>query len=292
VYEGELQAPKGELTKSWKVRNQLLFKSTLFGDDTDRPLQKADGSWTYFAGDMGYHSNKISRKFDFLINILGADHAGYIKRIVSATKAMSNSKVDLICKVSQLVKLYKNGEPFKMSKRKGDYITVEDLVNEVGRDSTRFMMLSRSNDVELDFDFKKVTEKSKDNPVFYVQYAYARINSIFRALRLNLNSKIKVVDKNFTLNEHEIEILKKISEWPRCVDITSKKLEPHRITFYLYELVTLFHAYWNMGQENKDYRFVNDGRNTNKSRLLLLQALSIVIQNGMKILGVSLPKTM
>ncbi len=292
VYEGELQAPKGELTKSWKARNQLLFKSTLFGDDTDRPLQKADGSWTYFAGDMGYHSNKISRKFDFLINILGADHAGYIKRIVSATKAMSNSKVDLICKVSQLVKLYKNGEPFKMSKRKGDYITVEDLVNEVGRDSTRFMMLSRSNDVELDFDFKKVTEKSKDNPVFYVQYAYARINSIFRALRLNLNSKIKVVDKNFTLNEHEIEILKKISEWPRCVDITSKKLEPHRITFYLYELVTLFHAYWNMGQENKDYRFVNDGRNTNKSRLLLLQALSIVIQNGMKILGVSLPKTM
>ena len=292
VYIGELNAPKGELAETWKARKQLLFKSSLFGDDSDRPLQKLDGSWTYFAGDLGYHSSKISRKFDILVNILGADHSGYIKRIVSATTAMSNSKVSLICKVSQLVKLYKNGQPFKMSKRKGDYITLEDLVNEVGCDSTRFMMLYRSNDVELDFDFEKVTEKSKDNPVFYVQYAYARINSIFRALKLNLNSKIKVVDKDFSLNEHELEIIKKISEWPRCVEIASNKLEPHRISFYLYELVTLFHAYWNMGQENKDYRFVNDLKNINKSRLALLQALSVVIENGMKILGVSTPKTM
>ena len=176
IYEGKLKAPKGEQTKDWKARNQLLFKSTIFGDDTDRPLQKADGAWTYFAGDMAYHSHKISRKFDVLINILGADHAGYTKRIISATKAISKNKVNLVCKVSQLVKLFKNGKPFKMSKRKGDYITAEDLIKEVGKDSTRFMMLNRSNDVELDFDFEKVTEKSKDNPVFYVQYAYARIN--------------------------------------------------------------------------------------------------------------------
>ena len=204
-----MNAPKGEKTKDWKIRDQLLFKSTMFGDDVDRPLKKADGTWTYFAGDMAYHANKISRKFNVLINILGADHSGYTKRIVSATKAISDNKINLICKVSQLVKLFKNGEPFKMSKRKGDYITVEDLIKEVGKDSTRFMMLNRSNDVELDFDFEKVAEKSKDNPVFYIQYAYARINSIFRLLKINLNKKIKLDNKKFDLNQHEIEILKK-----------------------------------------------------------------------------------
>ena len=238
---------------------------------------------------MAYHSHKVSRKYDVLINILGADHAGYIKRIISATKAISNNKINLICKVSQLVKLYKDGEPFKMSKRSGDYITVEDLIREVGKDSVRFMMLSRSNDADLDFDFKKVTEKSKDNPVFYVQYAYARINSIFRSLKLSLETKIKIDKKDFNLNQHEIEILKKISEWPRCVEISSSKLEPHRIPFYLYDLVTLFHAYWNLGKENKDYRFVVK---KNKSKLLLLKALSVVIKNGMSILGVSTPKSM
>ena len=288
VYKGELTAPKGEKTIDWKIRKQLLFKSTAFGDDTDRPLQKVDGSWTYFAADMAYHSHKISRKFDILINILGADHAGYIKRIVSATKAISNNKVNLICKVSQLVKLYKDGEPFKMSKRSGDYITVEDLIKEVGKDSVRFMMLSRSNDVDLDFDFKKVTEKSKDNPVFYVQYAYARINSIFRLLKIDLNKKIKI--KSFNLNEHEMTILKKISEWPKCLEISLNKLEPHRIPFYLYELVTLFHSYWNLGKDNKEFRFVSV--NLNNSRLVLLQALSIVIRNAMTILGVSTPKIM
>ena len=290
VYSGELNAPKGEITKDWKARKQLLFKSSSFGDDIDRPLQKADGSWTYFAADMAYHSNKISRKFDILINILGADHAGYIKRITSATKAISNNKVNLVCKVSQLVKLYKEGEPFKMSKRSGDYITVEDLIKEVGKDSVRFMMLSRSNDVELDFDFKKVTEKSKDNPVFYVQYAYARINSIFRILKLKLNKNIKIKDDNFILNQYEIEILKKISEWPKCLEISSNKLEPHRITFYLYELVTLFHAYWNIGKDNKEFKFVSE--EINNSRLVLLQALAIVIRNGMSILGVSTPEKM
>ena len=241
---------------------------------------------------MAYHFHKISRKFNILINVLGADHAGYIKRIVSATRAISNNKVNLICKVSQLVKLFKNGKPFKMSKRKGDYITVEDLVKEVGKDSTRFMMLNRSNDVELDFDFEKVTEKSKDNPVFYVQYAYARINSIFRLLRLNLKSKIKLDNKKFTLNQYEVDILKKISEWPKCVELSSVKLEPHRIPFYLYELVTLFHSYWNLGKDNKEFRFVSADDNLNSSRLVLLQALSLVIKNGMLILGVSTPSSM
>tara|TARA_Y100000590_G_scaffold182667_1_gene208165 strand:- start:12203 stop:13930 length:1728 start_codon:yes stop_codon:yes gene_type:complete len=292
IYKGSLEAPKGELTKDWKKREQLLFKSTLFGDDTDRPLQKEDGAWTYFAGDMGYHANKISRKFDILINILGADHAGYTKRIASATKAISNNKTDLICKVSQLVKLFKDGEPFKMSKRKGDYITVRDLIDEVGKDSVRFMMLNRSNDVELDFDFKKVTEKSKENPVFYVQYAYARINSIFRMLNLDLEKPIKKGKEVFSLNEYEIQILKKISEWPKCTEIALKKLEPHRIPFYLYELVTLFHAYWNLGKENKEFRFIIENKKSNNSKLLLLQALSIVIKNGMLILGVSAPKSM
>ena len=240
---------------------------------------------------MAYHSYKVSRKFDSLINILGADHAGYTKRISSATKAISNNKVSLICKVSQLVKLFKDGQPFKMSKRKGDYITIEDLINEVGKDSTRFMMLNRSSDVELEFDFKKVTEKSRDNPVFYVQYGYARINSIFRLLNLDLKSKIKI-EKDFNLNEHEIEILKKISEWPKCIELSSSKLEPHRIPFYLYELVSLFHSYWNLGKEHKEYRFVSEKKTLNKSRLALLKALAIVIQNGMLILGVSTPKKM
>ncbi len=292
IYEGKLEKPKGENTEDWKIREQLLFKSSIFGDDIDRPLQKADGTWTYFAGDMAYHFHKISKNYDILINILGADHAGYTKRIISATKAISDSKIDLICKVSQLVKLFKNGIPFKMSKRKGDYITVDDLIREVGRDSARFMMLSRSNEVELDFDFQKVTEKSKDNPVFYVQYAYARINSIFRTLNLNLEDKINLKDENFNLNYHEIEILKKILEWPKCVELSSNKLEPHRIPFFLYELVSLFHAYWNLGKDHSEFRFVSNDKSLNKARLVLLQSLSIVIRNGMNILGVSTPSKM
>ena len=292
IYTGKLAAPKGELTKDWKQRDQLLFRSTSFGDDTDRPLQKADGTWTYFAGDVAYHSHKVSRKFNILINILGADHSGYTKRIISATKAISNNKVNLICKVSQLVKLFKNGQPFKMSKRKGDYITIEDLIKEVGKDSTRFMMLSRSNDVELDFDFEKVTEKSKDNPVFYVQYAYARINSIFKSSKLRLNNDIKLNDKDFELNNYEVQILKKISEWPRCVETSITKLEPHRIPFYLYDLAVLFHSYWNLGKDKGEYRFTHSDSSIKNPRLLLLQSLANVIKNGMLILGVSTPKSM
>ena len=292
IYKGKLQPPKGNLAKDWKARDQLLFKSAEFGDDSDRPLKRSDNTWTYFAGDIAYHAHKIDRNFDVLINILGADHAGYIKRIIAAVRAISKDKINLVCKVSQLVKLLKKGKPFKMSKRKGDYITVDDLIKEVGRDSVRFMMLNRSNDVELDFDFEKVSEKSKDNPVFYVQYAYARINSIFRSLKLDIEDNIKLINEDFALNQHEIEILKKISEWPKCVEISSNKLEPYRIPFYLYDLVTLFHSYWNLGNENKEFRFVYQNKSVNNSRLLLLQALSIVIKNGMSILGVSTPKSM
>ncbi len=289
VYEGKLEPPKGELKKNWKKRNQLLFKSTMFGDDTDRALKKSDNNWTYFASDIAYHNHKIKRNFDILINILGADHAGYIKRIVSAVQALSNNKTNMICKVSQLVKLYKNAKPFKMSKRAGDYVTAEDLVKEVGKDSIRFMMLNRSNDVELDFDFEKVTEKSKENPVFYVQYAYARINSIFNLLNFNLDDDIKINKSDPELNEYEQKILKKIAEWPKCVEISTIKLEPHRIPYYLYDLVTLFHAYWSLGKENENFRFIFKNKSLSNRRLLLLQSLSIVIENGMSILGVSTP---
>jgi arginyl-tRNA synthetase len=292
IYKGKLKPPKGEPNKKWIPREQVLFKSTNFGDDMDRSLTKEDGTWTYFAGDIAYHHHKIKRDFDMLINILGADHAGYIKRLESSVKALSNSKTNFKCKVSQLVKLYKKGQPFKMSKRKGDYITVEDLIKEVGVDSVRFMMLSRSNDVELDFDFEKVTEKSKDNPVFYIQYAYARINSVFRLVNINLEEKININEKDLIFNNHEIEILKKISEWPKCVDISLSKLEPHRISYYLYDLVTLFHAYWNLGKDKNEFKFIQKSENIQKTRLILLQSLSIVIKNGMSILGVSTPKIM
>ena len=292
VYKGKLLPPKGELNKNWKSREQLLFASTKFGDDTDRALQKNNEEWTYFASDIAYHANKVDRNFDVLINILGADHSGYIKRINAAVKAVSNNKMDLICKVSQLVKLYKNGKPFKMSKRKGDYITVEDLIKEVGKDSTRFMMLNRSNDVELDFDFKKVLDKSKENPVFYVQYAYARINSVFNTLKLDLNDNIKFNSEEFDPNVHEIKILKKISEWPKCIELSSTKLEPHRIPFFLYDLSTLFHSYWNLGKENENLRFILRNNSYNKSRLIILKAIAIVIKNGMSILGVTAPKSM
>jgi len=291
VYEGKLKQPKGDIDKNWESRKQLLFNSTKFGDDTDRALQKADLTWTYFASDIAYHQYKVNRNFDFFINILGADHSGYIKRITAATNALSGGKNNLICKVSQLVKLFKKGKPFKMSKRKGDYITVDDLIKEVGKDAVRFMMLSRSNDVELDFDFEKVTEKSKDNPVYYVQYAYARICSVFRNINLKIDENIKV-EENFNLNLHEIQILKKISEWPKCVEVSSLKLEPHRITFYLYELSSLFHSYWNLGKDNKELRFISENKDFNKSRLLILQAIAIVIENSMSILGVSTPSKM
>ena len=292
VYKGKIKAPAGEDDDNWIEREQLLFKSTDFGDDKDRALQKSDGAWTYFASDVAYHKNKLDRKFDYLINILGADHAGYIKRISSSVEALSNSKGKLICKVSQLVKLIKDNKPFKMSKRKGDYITVDDLINEVGKDATRFIMLNRSSDAELDFDFDNVIEKSKDNPLYYVQYSYARIASVFRHLEKDLKSDIKINKYDFEYSIDEINILKKLSEWPKCIDSSSKKLEPHRIPTYLYELASLFHSYWNLGKDNPEKRFINDQKKITNDKLILLKAISNVIKSGMDIVGVSVPEKM
>ena len=292
VYEGKIKAPESEKSSKWTERNQLLFKSTDFGDDKDRALQKADKSWTYFASDVAYHNNKLDRKYDVLINILGADHAGYIKRITSVVEAISGKKNLLICKVSQLVKLIKDGKPFKMSKRKGDYITVEDLIEEVGKDATRFIMLNRSSDVELDFDFDNVIEKSKDNPLYYVQYCYARIASVFRHLEKDLKTDIRVNKYDFNYTSDEINILKKISEWPKCIDASSNKLEPHRIPTYLYELASLFHSYWNLGKDNPDKRFINEQKEITNDKLVFLKIISNVIKSGMDIVGVSVPEKM
>ena len=292
VKEGYLDPPKGEPSKNWKKVKRLIFKSTEFGDDLDRALQKNDGSWTYFANDVAYHSHKINRKFDNLINILGADHTGYIKRISAAVSALSDKKIKFNCKVCQLVKLYKNGKPFKMSKRAGDFITVEDLLNEVNKDAIRFMMLNRSNDAELDFDFEKVKEKTKENPVYYVQYAYARINSITRTLKKKLSDKILIENKSFNPNEYEKKILRKIFEWPKIIESASYKLEPHKIPFYLYELSTLFHSYWSKGNEDKNYRFLENDKVKRLETLAFIYLTAIVIKNGMNILGVSLPEKM
>ncbi len=292
VYKGTIKAPEGENNEKWVEREQLLFKSTDFGDDKDRALQKSDGAWTYFASDVAYHKNKLDRKFDYLINILGADHAGYIKRISSSVDALSGEKNKLICKVSQLVKLIKENKPFKMSKRKGDYITVDDLIKEVGKDATRFIMLNRSSDVELDFDFDSVKEKSKDNPLYYVQYCYARISSVFRHLNKDLNLDIKLDNYKFEYSNDEIKILKKISEWPKCIDSASSKLEPHRIPVYLYELASEFHSYWNLGKQQPEKRFINDQKSISPNKLIFLKAISNVIKSGMDIVGVDTPDKM
>ena len=227
-----------------------------------------------------------------MINILGADHAGYIKRITSVVEALSGSKNKLICKVSQLVKLIKDGKPFKMSKRKGDYITVEDLISEVGKDATRFIMLNRSSDVELDFDFTKVKEKSKDNPLYYVQYCYARISSVFRHVNLDIKNDINLDKYEFDYSDSEIKILKKISEWPKCIELSSLRLEPHRIPIYLYELASEFHSYWNMGKDDQSKRFINEKKEITNEKLVFLKAVSNVIKSGMNIVGVNTPEKM
>ena len=291
VYTGKIKAPEGEDNKNWVERDQLLFKSTEFGDDKDRALQKSDNTWTYFAGDVAYHNNKLNRNYDILINILGADHAGYIKRITSVVEALSGEKEKLSCKVSQLVKLIKDGKPFKMSKRKGDYITVEDLINEVGKDATRFIMLNRSSDAELDFDFTKVKEKSKDNPLYYVQYCYARISSVFRNINLNINDEIKINEK-LNYSDDEIKIFRKISEWPNCINIAHNKLEPHRLPVYLYELSSEFHSYWNMGKDNEEKRFIEKDGSIKIEKIVFLKSISNVIKIGMDILGVDTPEKM
>ena len=292
VEDGYLNPPKGEENKDWKKTKRLIFKSTLFEDDTDRALQKDDGNWTYFANDIAYHSDKIDRNYNYLINILGADHTGYIKRITAAVKALSDNKTILICKVCQLVKLFKSGKPYKMSKRAGDFISVKDLLDQVDKDSIRFMMLNRSSDVELDFDFDKVLEKTRENPIFYVQYCYARISSLFRILKLDINSKFEIDEKNFNLNEHELNLFRKVIDWPKVIETASSKFEPHRIPFYLYELATLFHSYWSKGNEDEKYKFLYNKKIKNINTLLIIKIVGLTIENGMKILGVNLPTKM
>ena len=292
VEEGYLSPPKGDEGKNWKKIKRLIFKSTLFGDDTDRALQKNDGTWTYFANDIAYHADKVSRNYNYLINILGADHTGYIKRISAATSALSDNKISLICRVCQLVKLFKNGKPYKMSKRAGDFISVREFLNEVDKDSIRFMMINRSNDVELDFDFDKVLEKTRENPVYYVQYSYARISSIYRSLDIDVNKVFEIDKSNFKLNNHELNLFRKILDWPKVIETASIKYEPHRLPFYLYELATLFHSYWSKGNEDSNYKFIIDGKIKNTNTLLIIKLVSLTIENGMKILGVSLPTKM
>ena len=292
IYTGKIDAPEFENEKNWQKRDQLLFKSTDFGDDKDRALQKADKTWTYFASDIAYHLNKVNRDFDILINILGADHAGYIKRITAAVEALTDDKNKLVCKVSQLVKLIKDNKPFKMSKRKGTYITVEDLIHEVGKDATRFIMLNRSSDVELDFDFSKVKEKSKDNPLYYVQYCYARIASVFRNSDLDVEQDINLSDNVYSFSDEDINILKILSIWPKCLNTSSNKLEPHRIPTYLYTLSSAFHSYWNMGKQNPDLKFLDTNDKIKKEKLILLKLVSNVIKIGMTIIDVDTPKKM
>ncbi len=292
IYEGKIKAPEGESNENWVEREQLLFKSTDFGDDKDRALQKEDKSWTYFASDVAYHNTKLKRNFNILINILGADHAGYIKRITSVVEALSGEKNKLICKVSQLVKLIKDKKPFKMSKRKGDYITIEDLINEVGKDATRFIMLSRSSDAEIDFDFDKVKEKSKENPIYYVQYAYARISSVFRNTKNDINNNLETKNSDFNFGNEEIKLFKKISEWPKCVEVSSEKLEPHRISVYLYDLASEFHSYWNMGKEDVSKRFIHQDNTIQIEKLVFLKSIANTLKTGMNILGVDTPEKM
>jgi arginyl-tRNA synthetase len=292
IYEGTLEPPKGKTLEDWEPRVQTLFRSTAHGDDVDRPVMKSDGSWTYFAPDIAYHFDKVGRGFDALIDIFGADHAGYVKRMKAAVSALSNGRVPLDIKLIQLVKLYKNGEPFKMSKRAGTFVTLRDVVDEVGADVTRFIMLTRKNDVALDFDFAKVLEQSKDNPVFYVQYANARINSVLRKAReAGIDtSDAALANADLTQLNHpaEIDMAQQIAEWPREVEIAARGNEPHRIAFYLYELSSEFHGLWNKGNDDASLRFLQEGNAaTSSAKIALARATGVVISAGLAILGVT-----
>lgn len=291
IYRGVLEPPKGKKPEDWEPREQTLFKSTEHGDDVDRPIMKSDGAWTYFAPDIAYHYDKVSRGFDQLIDVFGADHGGYVKRMKAAVSALSNASVPLDIKLCQLVKLYKNGEPFKMSKRAGTFIMLRDVVEQVGPDVTRFVMLTRKNDAPLDFDFDKVLEQSRDNPVFYVQYAHARICS---ALRKAAEAGIACDDAALAAapldvtHENEIAVAKKLAEWPRLVEIAARTHEPHRVAFYLYELASDLHALYNRGNEETQLRFVQeDNPVASQSKLALARAVAVVISAGLGILGVT-----
>ena len=285
IYQGTLEPPKGKLPEDWEAREQTLFRSTAHGDDVDRPVQKSDGAWTYFAPDIAYHFDKVQRGFDELIDVFGADHGGYVKRMKAAVSALSDGRVPLDIKLCNLVKLYRNGEPFKMSKRAGTFVTLSDVVEQVGPDVTRFVMLTRKNDAPLDFDFAKAVEQSKDNPVFYVQYANARVHSV---LRKAAEAGIDITARPVLEDEAEFAVARKLAEWPRLVEIAARNHEPHRIAFYLYELASEFHALWNRGNDKPELRFLQEGNTLASSgKIALPRAVSVVISAGLGILGVT-----
>ncbi|MBR9762619.1 MAG: arginine--tRNA ligase [Rhodobacteraceae bacterium] len=292
IYRGVLEPPKGKTPEDWEPREQTLFKSTEHGDDVDRPIMKSDGAWTYFAPDIAYHYDKVDRGFDQLIDVFGADHGGYVKRMKAAVAALSDNRVPLDIKLCQLVKLYKNGEPFKMSKRAGTFITLRDVVEQVGADVTRFVMLTRKNDAPLDFDFDKVLEQSKDNPVFYVQYAHARVcSALRRATEAGItcdDATLGAADLAAMTHPSELAVARKLAEWPRLVEIAARTHEPHRVAFYLYELSSDLHALYNRGNEETQLRFVQEGNpGLSQSKLALARAVAVVISAGLGILGVT-----
>jgi arginyl-tRNA synthetase len=291
IYQGVLEPPKGKKPEDWEPREQTLFRSTDHGDDVDRPVQKSDGSWTYFAPDIAYHYDKVQRGFDQLIDVFGADHGGYVKRMKAAVSALSNDQTSLDIKLTQLVKLFKNGEPFKMSKRAGTFVTLRDLVDQVGADATRFVMLTRKNDAPLDFDFDKVMEQTKENPVFYVQYAHARICSVLRKAQLAEvpvdDADLRAADLAGLTDNAELTLAAKLAEFPRLIEIAARSNEPHRIAFYLYDLASEFHALWNKGNEQPELRFLQeDNLAASQAKIALIRATAVVISNGLGILGV------
>ncbi|WHO71732.1 arginine--tRNA ligase [Rhizobium sp. BT03] len=298
VYKGTLPPPKGQLPEDWEDREQTLFRSTEVGDDMDRPLIKSDGSYTYFAADVAYFKNKFDRGFDEMIYVLGADHGGYVKRLEAVARGVSDGKAKLTVLLCQLVKLYRNGEPVKMSKRSGDFVTLRDVVEEVGRDSVRFMMLYRKNSEPLDFDFAKVTEQSKDNPVFYVQYAHARCMSVFRQAReafgdLDVSPAQLAQTIAGISDPAELQLVAKLAEFPRIVEAAAQSQEPHRVAFYLYDLASSFHAHWNKGKDQPELRFVNDkNRESTIARLGLVYAVASVLKSGLAITGTAAPDEM
>ncbi len=297
VYDGRLPPPKGQLPEDWEDREQVLFRSSNAGDDVDRPLVKSDGSYTYFAADVAYMRSKYQRGFKQMIFILGADHGGYVKRLEAVGNAISGGTIEVIVRLCQLVKLYRGGEPVKMSKRSGDFVTLADVVEEVGRDAVRFMMLMRKNDAPLDFDFVKVKEQSKDNPVFYVQYAHARCHSILRQAR-EITPDVAAADESaaplhLLAHPSELALIRKLAEFPRVIDAAADSHEPHRIAFYLYELASDFHGHWNAGKENVDLRFVNPVEPLlTHARLALVKAVRNVLASGLEVLGVNAPEEM
>lgn len=294
LYEGVLEPPKGKLPDDWEARPQTLFKATEFGDDVDRALKKSDGSYTYFGADIAYHFNKYERGFAHQINVWGADHGGYVKRMKAAVTAMSGGKADLDVRLCQLVKLFRNGEPVKMSKRSGNFVTLREVVDEVGRDVTRFIMLTRKNDAPLDFDFAKVMEQSKDNPVFYVQYAHARVYSVmkraveaFEGLKIG-DSDLAKADISLLNDPSEIAMMRALAQWPRMVEGAAEAHEPHRISFFLYDLASEFHTFWNKGNDDVSLRFIIEGdKAITSARLALIRSVALVIASGLEILGVT-----